>query len=196
MDGFLMETYLEQDFGQLPSGDFKGPHTVGPATLAFKAYSIARRCPDTKLILAGWGPGAGVLHKTVALLKPDDASKIVSAVITFGDPFINYPFVNIPPDRVVSFCHPEDQVCNGAAPTVNVQHMSYGVAVAKPAAWFAIRKAYELRGLPGDETLAPGAINTYLDSLGYLVPSKLSSDGWNLESPDQSPNQSEKISVK
>ncbi|KAI0993453.1 hypothetical protein K3495_g14731 [Podosphaera aphanis] len=92
-------------------GYFLGGDPVGSKRLLSTTKKAARQCPDTKIILGGYSQGAQLVHNAATRLK--SLSKRISAVVLFGDPFVNLTFSRIPPSKVLNICHLEDIICRG-----------------------------------------------------------------------------------
>ncbi|CAD0101382.1 unnamed protein product [Aureobasidium mustum] len=103
--------------GALNPGSAQGARTM--ASLTQQALS---KCPDTKVILAGYSQGAEQVHGALINLQNGQVSRI--------------PFRNIEAGRTKVYCNLLDGVCNGAF-IISAAHLSYSFEDTTPAAQFA-----------------------------------------------------------
>jgi cutinase len=123
----------------------------GARTMASLTQQVLSKCPDTKVILAGYSQGAEQVHGALINLQNGQvavsfyllqisikslADKLLQAAITFGDPLQRIPFRNIDSGRTKVYCNLLDAVCNGAF-VISASHLSYSIQDATPAAQFA-----------------------------------------------------------
>ncbi|PNH43695.1 hypothetical protein VD0004_g3840 [Verticillium dahliae] len=107
-----------------------------PSMTAF-VDQAATRCPDTKIVMAGYSQGALVVRSTAAALPAGTMAK-VSSVVTFGDPRNPAPIAGAN-GKTLILCQPNDAVCSGGF--ITVAHLTYG-ANATAAAAFVVQKAH------------------------------------------------------
>ncbi|THY96587.1 cutinase-domain-containing protein [Aureobasidium pullulans] len=113
--------------GALNPGSAQGARTM--ASLTQQALS---KCPDTKVILAGYSQGAEQVHGALQNLQNGQ----VAVALTFGDPLQRMSFRNIDSGRTKIYCNLGDGVCAGAF-IISAAHLSYATQDATPAAQFA-----------------------------------------------------------
>ncbi|KAI4854097.1 cutinase-domain-containing protein [Aureobasidium sp. EXF-8845] len=114
------------------SGALSPGTAQGARTMASLAQQVLSKCPDTKVVLAGYSQGAEQVHGALINLQNGQ----VAAAITFGDPLQRSPFRNIDSGRTKIYCNLLDAVCNGAF-IISASHLSYSIQDATPAAQFA-----------------------------------------------------------
>ncbi|KAM0283063.1 hypothetical protein ACHAQH_002664 [Verticillium albo-atrum] len=76
------------------------------ARMAELAVETAERCPDTKIAMAGYSFGAGVVRSAV-----EGGNTTVMSVVLFGDPSEGDPVEGVDAGVVRTFCHEGDLVC-------------------------------------------------------------------------------------
>ncbi|CAD0013281.1 unnamed protein product [Aureobasidium pullulans] len=103
--------------GALNPGSAQGARTM--ASLTQQALS---KCPDTKVILAGYSQGAEQVHGALQNLQNGQVARM--------------PFRNIDSGRTKIYCNLGDGVCAGAF-IISAAHLSYATQDATPAAQFA-----------------------------------------------------------
>ncbi|KAI5194115.1 cutinase-domain-containing protein [Aureobasidium subglaciale] len=104
----------------------------GARTMVSLTQQALKKCPNTKVILAGYSQGAEQVHGALQNLKDGQ----VAVALTFGDPLQLFSFENIDPGRTKVYCNFGDGVCAGAF-IISAAHLSYGLLDATPAAEFA-----------------------------------------------------------
>ncbi|KAI4737988.1 cutinase-domain-containing protein [Aureobasidium sp. EXF-12298] len=114
------------------SGALSPGTAQGARTMASLTQQVLSKCPDTKVILAGYSQGAEQVHGALINLQNGQ----VAAALTFGDPLQRSPFRNIDSGRTKVYCNILDAVCNGAF-VISAAHLSYSIQDATPAAQFA-----------------------------------------------------------
>jgi cutinase len=100
------------------------PAAVQEATKEFN--SVAKKCPNSKIVFSGYSQGAALMHATVSKLSSDVKSKAVGGVL-FGDTRNKQSggyIANYPKDKVIIICAKDDGVCWGQL-NVNAGHLSY-----------------------------------------------------------------------
>ncbi|KAF2146200.1 carbohydrate esterase family 5 protein [Aplosporella prunicola CBS 121167] len=98
----------------------------GATTMASLTKDVVARCPDTKVVLAGYSQGAQQVHG--ALMNLDGAAlKAVAAVVTFGDPLSKTAFQGVDAAKTKVYCATGDQVCDGMF-VITAAHLSYATA--------------------------------------------------------------------
>jgi cutinase len=132
------------------SGALSPGTAQGARTMASLTQQVLSKCPDTKVILAGYSQGAEQVHGALINLQSGQVAVSVhssqttldhlltrfQAAITFGDPLQRSPFRNIDSGRTKIYCNLLDAVCNGAF-VISASHLSYSIQDATPAAQFA-----------------------------------------------------------
>lgn len=122
----------------------------GADTLNQRVALVHNTCPYTKIILAGYSQGAGVVGYGIDALSEDQRSQ-VALVVLFGDLEFNKgdsvssrgtwnsdhsgiaigkrPLWSIesPGTKVLSYCHNLDPVCQGRGPAIQFTEVSLGV---------------------------------------------------------------------
>jgi cutinase len=83
---------------------------AGAGILAKLMNDLQANCPNTKLVIAGWSLGGGVIKSALSMTNPN----IVRAVTTFG----SVPFNgSLPPgDKFRAYCASGDDVCGKSGP--------------------------------------------------------------------------------
>ncbi|KAG9584463.1 cutinase-domain-containing protein, partial [Aureobasidium melanogenum] len=114
------------------SGALNPGSAQGARTMASLTQQVLSKCPDTKVILAGYSQGAEQVHGALMNLQ----SGQVSVALTFGDPLQLIPFRNIEAGRTKVYCNLLDGVCSGAF-IISAAHLSYSFEDTIPAAQFA-----------------------------------------------------------
>nr|POE53450.1 cutinase [Quercus suber] len=115
-----------------------GGDAAGSALMANLTARAQHQCPKTKLVLSGYSQGAQLVHKAGALLTAGQAA-FVNSVVVFGDPDNGTAIANIPAYKVLTVCHPDDNICQGGSDFFG-SHLTYSKD-AKTAAAFVKQKA-------------------------------------------------------
>jgi hypothetical protein len=103
---------------QYPNDGLGGMHE-GAGILARLLDDVQSSCPNTKLVLAGWSLGGGVIAEALRNSKPS----ILAAAVTFGSVQFNGALPSGPPFR--AFCADGDDVCGGNGTKGPGGHGSY-----------------------------------------------------------------------
>ncbi|EKD21173.1 uncharacterized protein L3040_000788 [Drepanopeziza brunnea f. sp. 'multigermtubi'] len=119
--------------GFLAGGDAKGSQKM--AQLVMQAMTT---CPDTKVVMAGYSQGGQLVHNAAAMLPPDMAAMVSSAVI-FGDPMNGKPVQGVSAAQTKVICHNGDLICAGTS-TILQPHLTYSQN-AQEAATFTMKSA-------------------------------------------------------
>ncbi len=115
-----------------PAGDDLAPSaSAGAVDAHAHVRSMVADCPNTKLVLAGYSQGAGVIDLTtisrapISGLVPDiltaDEAEHVAALALFGNPtgrFLGAPVTELSPwygAKTIDMCAPGDPVCSPGA---------------------------------------------------------------------------------
>lgn len=86
--------------------------------------SVLKRCPNTKIVVAGYSQGAQVAHNA---FKSGLGASQVDAVVVFGDPKRGQTFGDLPKTAVKDFCAKGDGICeNPGSFFVFPAHFTYG----------------------------------------------------------------------
>ncbi|KEQ70521.1 cutinase, partial [Aureobasidium namibiae CBS 147.97] len=117
------------------SGALSPGTAQGARTMASLTQQVLGKCPDTKVILAGYSQGAEQVHGALINLQNGQVA-LLQVTLTFGDPLQRSPFRNIDSGRTKVYCNILDAVCNGAF-VISAAHLSYSIQDATPAAQFA-----------------------------------------------------------
>nr|POE95407.1 cutinase [Quercus suber] len=115
-----------------------GGDATGSALMAKLAAQAQSQCPKTKLVLSGYSQGSQLVHKAGALLT-DSQAAFVNSVVVFGDPDNGVAISHIPASKVLTICHPTDNICQGGSNFFG-SHLTYSMD-AKTAANFVKQKA-------------------------------------------------------
>ncbi|EKG16034.1 Cutinase [Macrophomina phaseolina MS6] len=105
-------------------GAASGGDADGAKTMAQLANDVVKKCPGTKVVLAGYSQGAQLVHKAGAQLDSETIAA-VKAVAVFGDPYNGQRIQNVAAAKVKKFCRDGDAVCEGSF-TINQAHLQYG----------------------------------------------------------------------
>lgn len=102
---------------------------IGANDMSAHIQSMAKNCPDTRLVLGGYSLGAAVTDVVLALPfsffgfdnpLPGDMEQKIAAVALFGNGAAwAGPITNFSPvysDRTIEMCHGADPICNPADP--------------------------------------------------------------------------------
>jgi hypothetical protein len=147
-----------------PATNDWGTGLDGIKDAGFHVESMARDCPNTKMLLSGYSQGAAVMGFVTSAAVPDgvdpatvpkpmdpEVASHVSSVVLFGLPnvramnFLNEPPVAIGPlyqDKTIKVCAAEDPVCSdGMNFAAHDTYASDGAMIDKGAAFAASRLA-------------------------------------------------------
>ena len=83
----------------------------------------ATRCPNTKIVLAGYSQGAQLVHNAAVRTSAANAAR-VAAVVVFGDPKRGQSLGSIATSKTLTICHSGDNICEGGA-TITAAHLNY-----------------------------------------------------------------------
>ncbi|KAL5114077.1 hypothetical protein ACEQ8H_008054 [Pleosporales sp. CAS-2024a] len=117
------------------AGFLNGGDTTGGTTMANLISSTASRCPNTKIVVAGYSQGAQLVHMAAKATSAANAARI-AAVVVFGDPNKGQSFGSIQASKIDTICHDGDDICLGQA-TVTSQHLNYQKDAPAAAAFVA-----------------------------------------------------------
>ncbi|EHK97646.1 alpha/beta-Hydrolase [Glarea lozoyensis ATCC 20868] len=121
-----VNNYAADVQGYLAGGDAKGS-----ADMAAKITTLKAKCPNTKLITAGYSQGGQIIHNAAKLL-PAATAQWISKVIIFGDPYSKQPVANVAESKRKTFCNAGDNICvNG--PLILSPHLLYGLNAVEAA---------------------------------------------------------------
>ncbi|EKG13583.1 hypothetical protein MPH_09279 [Macrophomina phaseolina MS6] len=115
-------------------GSVSPAQAQGSQNCAQLVKQAVSKCPDTKIVLAGYSQGAQQVHGCLMNLSGTEAQKVAAAV-TFGDPLRAQPFRNIDQSKTKIFCAAGDLVCTNQF-IITPAHLSYASASTGPAAEF------------------------------------------------------------
>ncbi|KAF9880071.1 cutinase [Colletotrichum karsti] len=110
--------------------------TEGVPSMTNFINEATTKCPDTKIVMAGYSQGALVVRGTAETLPTDTMSKI-NSVLTFGDPRNPAPIPGAE-GKTKIVCHEDDAVCSGGF--ITVDHLTYAED-ADAAAQFVLQRA-------------------------------------------------------
>ncbi|KUJ10260.1 cutinase-domain-containing protein [Mollisia scopiformis] len=116
-------------------GFLAGGSTQGANTMAKLVNKTLASCPNTQLLLSGYSQGAQVVHLATASLPSNTTSKI-SSVVLFGDPKNGTAVSGVDASKVMTFCNPGDDICQGGD-LITLSHLNYSLD-AGSAAMFAL----------------------------------------------------------
>ncbi|KAK6523318.1 hypothetical protein TWF281_001297 [Arthrobotrys megalospora] len=102
--------------GAIFGGDPKGSQAM--------AKLVAKACPSTTVILAGYSQGAQLVHNAISQMSKATAKK-VGAVVMFGDPKYGRALGKGLNAKSKTFCNPGDQICKGGF-NILPSHLTYG----------------------------------------------------------------------
>ncbi|CAG8970663.1 hypothetical protein HYALB_00003417, partial [Hymenoscyphus albidus] len=105
-------------------GYLTGGSASGTVEMARQISDARAKCPNTKLIAAGYSQGGQLVHKAAALL-PVDTARWISKVVIFGDPLSRFPVTNVDASRTKIFCNIGDNICDNGD-LVLPPHLIYG----------------------------------------------------------------------
>ncbi|CAG8983139.1 hypothetical protein HYALB_00004582 [Hymenoscyphus albidus] len=115
---------------------FKAGGSVdGANRMASLVNDTTSKCPNTQICLSGYSQGAQVVHLATTSLPSSTMSKI-SSIVLFGDPKNGTAIQGIDKGKVLTICHPGDNICAGGS-KITRDHLSYGEN-AEAAAAFAV----------------------------------------------------------
>ncbi|KAL1637698.1 hypothetical protein SLS58_009123 [Diplodia intermedia] len=106
----------------------------GSKNCAQLVQQAVAKCPQTKIVLAGYSQGAQQVHGCLMDLSAGEAARVAAAV-TFGDPLKAQQFKNIDQSRTKIFCAAGDMVCSNQF-IITPAHLSYATESVGPAAEF------------------------------------------------------------
>ncbi|RKF76883.1 Cutinase [Golovinomyces cichoracearum] len=116
---------------------FAGGDTKGSKRYLNVANDVAKKCPDTKIIIGGYSQGAQLTHNAAKKFSPATMSKVVAAAV-FGDPDHLQPIGNINKASIFSVCHSGDIICH--SPGFNIKaHLTYSVDTPQAASFIMSR---------------------------------------------------------
>ncbi|KAE9965348.1 hypothetical protein EG328_009799 [Venturia inaequalis] len=99
----------------------------GAKAMVALVMKVASACPSSKVVLSGYSQGAEQVRGALMDMPVGGAGiKMVSSVVTFGDPLRKDNFANIEQAKTKVNCAAGDQVCNELF-LISAAHLSYGV---------------------------------------------------------------------
>ncbi|KAH6639291.1 cutinase-domain-containing protein [Boeremia exigua] len=104
-------------------GFLQGGDATGSTTMTNLISSTATRCPNTKIVLAGYSQGAQLVHNAAVRTSAANAAK-VAAVVVFGDPKRGQSFGSIASSKTLTICHTGDNICQGGS-SITAAHLNY-----------------------------------------------------------------------
>ncbi|KAI1851250.1 hypothetical protein JX265_001634 [Neoarthrinium moseri] len=119
--------------GNLASGGCPASEAASMTTLLTQAAS---KCPNAKLVVAGYSQGAAMVHRSIEKASSSVVAKIAAAV-TFGDTQKKQDggaIPNISASKTKIFCNNGDRVCEGTL-IITDAHTDYTSSVS-PAVSF------------------------------------------------------------
>lgn len=105
------------------SGFLAGGDATGSTTMANLISSTASRCPNTKIVIAGYSQGAQLVHNAAVRTSAANAAR-VAAVVVFGDPKRGQSFGSIASSKTLTICHSGDNICEGGT-SITAAHLNY-----------------------------------------------------------------------
>ncbi|GAB7364087.1 hypothetical protein MBLNU230_g4639t1 [Neophaeotheca triangularis] len=104
---------------------------AGGGTMASMAKAARSKCPNTKLVLAGYSQGAMVVHNALGKGAPADLA------VGFGDPMNGMSFKGVPKEKSLEVCAKGDFLCSRAGGDIQPSgsHLSYGGTYGEAAKW-------------------------------------------------------------
>ena len=96
-----------------------------------------KKCPTTKLCVAGYSQGSAVVHNGISQLSDEDAA-FINSVVVFGDPDNGKPVGKVAPNVVRTKCRAGDNICAGGDEVLQ-PHLSYCHDVAGEAEFIYAR---------------------------------------------------------
>lgn len=117
------------------SGFLAGGDAAGSTTMTNLISSTATRCPNTKIVLAGYSQGAQLVHNAAGRTSSANAAK-VAAVVVFGDPKRGQSLSPIAASKVLTICHDGDNICEGGS-SITIAHLTYQMDVGTAGAFVA-----------------------------------------------------------
>ncbi|KAF3039712.1 hypothetical protein E8E12_004579 [Didymella heteroderae] len=105
------------------AGFLQGGDPTGSTTMTNLISTTATRCPNTKIVLAGYSQGAQLVHNAAVRTSAANAAR-VAAVVVFGDPKRGQSFGSIATSKTLTICHSGDNICEGGA-TITAAHLNY-----------------------------------------------------------------------
>ncbi|TLS25055.1 hypothetical protein PpBr36_06966 [Pyricularia pennisetigena] len=139
------------EYPAVSKGFFSGGDASGSSKMAQLATEAGQQCPGTKVVLSGYSQGGQLVHNAARILGPQGIS-VVSAAVTFGDPYNPAPVPGLPSDDSMIFCHTGDDICKGGEQLFD-PHFTYN-RDAGAAADFIVRIT-KMNGPPGGGNMAP-----------------------------------------
>jgi cutinase len=161
-----------------PATNDWGTGLDGIKDAGFHVESMARDCPNTKMVLSGYSQGAAVMGFVTSAAVPDgvdpatvpkpmapEVAGHVSSVVLFGTPnlramnFLNEPPVAIGPlyqDKTIKVCAAEDPVCSDGMNFAAHDTYASDWAMIDKGAAFAASRLGGGSGGPTTVVAAPG----------------------------------------
>ncbi|TVY65673.1 Cutinase, partial [Lachnellula suecica] len=134
-------------------GFLAGGSPIGGAVMAALINHTLTSCPTTPLVLSGYSQGAQVVHLATAALPSNTTSKIASVVL-FGDPKNGTALQGVDSSKVLTVCHPSDDICKGGD-DISVAHLNYS-GNAMQAAMFVMGSAAGTLGITSQKMRTAG----------------------------------------
>ncbi|KAF1814278.1 cutinase [Eremomyces bilateralis CBS 781.70] len=96
-----------------------------PGGIALMRYLEAevQKCPQTKIMVAGYSQGAMAVHNGLAYSRPEAKANVIGAVV-YGDPMKGARIIGFPSEKLQTYCAADDPVCEGYA-AITLTHFSY-----------------------------------------------------------------------
>jgi cutinase len=117
--------------------DFSHSTTAGANDASARIQSMARNCPNTRLVLGGYSQGAGVIDLSTTALPPDVADHVAAAALfggprsAFADSLSPGPLPTIAPPyagKTIDLCVPNDPICSdGSDMRAHVAYVETGM---------------------------------------------------------------------
>ncbi|QKX56318.1 uncharacterized protein TRUGW13939_03419 [Talaromyces rugulosus] len=112
-----------------------GGDPAGSAEMANQIETARSKCPNTKLIVAGYSQGCQIVHNAIAKLAATTTTWI-SSVLLFGDPDDGELLPNIPASKTFTACHDGDDICKNGL-FILPAHLTYAENVTEAAQFAA-----------------------------------------------------------
>ncbi|KAH6656629.1 cutinase [Truncatella angustata] len=116
-------------------GFLAGGDAAGSKKMASLVSQAMTKCPDTKVVMAGYSQGGQLVHNAAKMMSSATASKVAAAVI-FGDPDNGDAVQGVSSANTKVICHTGDNICQGGD-LILVPHLTYGQNADEAAAFVA-----------------------------------------------------------
>ncbi|KAH8648168.1 cutinase [Tricladium varicosporioides] len=130
------------DFNANIEGFVNGGDRQGSQNMANVITQTLNRCPNTRLVVAGYDQGGQLIHNAANIINNNIVMNRISSIIIFGDPnnIGDKRPIGSTRGRTLILCHNGDNICEGGD-RITVNHLDYA-REARVAATFAASRAH------------------------------------------------------